>query len=137
MPELFRLDMKIVSVWNQSKATAIGDKIAVADSSITRFLGLMGQRSLEVGSGLWITPSSGVHTCWMRIPIDVVALDRSLRVLEVSPGVRPWRISGLSLKTHSVLELPVGQIIACRIEVDDRLEIVPSFQPAVGGAQYA
>jgi uncharacterized membrane protein (UPF0127 family) len=118
--------MKIVSVWNQSKATAIGDKIAVADSSLTRFMGLMGQRSLEVGSGLWITPSSGVHTCWMRIPIDVVALDRSLRVLQVSHAVRPWRISGLSLKTHSVLELPAGQILACGIEVGDRLKIDPS-----------
>jgi uncharacterized membrane protein (UPF0127 family) len=119
-------DITIVSVWNQSKATAIGDRIAVADSSLTRFLGLMGQRSLEAGGGLWITPSSGIHTCWMRISIDVVALDRSLRVLQVSPAVRPWRISGLSLKTHSVLELPVGQILACRIEVDDRLEVVPA-----------
>jgi uncharacterized membrane protein (UPF0127 family) len=118
--------MKIVSIWNQSKATAIGDKIAVADSSFTRFLGLMGKRSLEVGSGLWITPSSGIHTCWMRMPIDVIALDRSRRVLQVAPAVRPWRISGLSLKTHSVLELPSGQILACGIEVDDLLQIVPS-----------
>jgi uncharacterized membrane protein (UPF0127 family) len=123
--------MKIISVWNQSKATAIGDKIAVADSSLTRFLGLMGQRSLEVGSGLWITPSSGVHTFWMRIPIDVVALDRSLRVIQVAPAVRPWRISGLSLKTHSVLELRSGQILACGIETGDRLKIVPASQTAV------
>jgi uncharacterized protein len=126
--------MKIVSIWNQSKATVIGDKIAVADSSITRFLGLMGKRTLEVGSGLWITPSSGVHTCWMRMPIDVVALDRSLRVLSIASAVRPWRISGLSLKTHSVLELPSGQIRACGIEVDDRLTIVHS---PVYGEQYA
>jgi uncharacterized membrane protein (UPF0127 family) len=126
MPKLPYLAMNIVSIWNQTKATAIGDKIAVADSSLTRFLGLMGKRSLEVGSGLWITPSSGVHTCWMRIAIDVIALDRSLRVLQLSPAVRPWRISGLSLKTHSVLELPSGQIRACGIEVDDLLKIVPS-----------
>jgi uncharacterized protein len=118
--------MKIISIWNETKATAIGDKIAVADSSLTRFLGLMGRRSLEVGSGLWITPSSGVHTCWMRMSIDVIALDRSLRVIKAATAVRPWRISGLSLKTHSVLELPSGQIHACGIEVEDRLKVVPS-----------
>jgi uncharacterized membrane protein (UPF0127 family) len=129
--------MKIVSVINQSKATAIGDKIAVADSSLTRFMGLMGKRSLAFGSGLWITPSSGIHTCWMRIPIDVVALDRSLRVLRICHAVRPWRISGLSLKTHSVLELPAGQILACGLEAGDLLKIVPSFQPILHGELHA
>jgi uncharacterized protein len=118
--------MKILSIVNQSKAIAIGDKIAVADSFLTRFLGLMGKRSLAVGSGLWITPSSGVHTCWMRIPIDVVALDHNLRVVKISHAVRPWRLSGLSFKTRSVIELASGQILACGIEMGDLLEIVPS-----------
>lgn len=116
--------MKIVSFVNQSKATAIGDTIAVADTSLTRFMGLMGKRSLAAGSGLWITPSSGVHTFWMRMSIDVVALDRNLRVIKIGHAVRPWRISGLSLKTHSVLELPAGQIRACGIEVGDTLKII-------------
>jgi hypothetical protein len=129
--------MKIVTIVNQSKATAIGNKIAVADSSLTRFMGLMGKRSLAIGSGLWITPSSGIHTCWMRIPIDVVALDRSLRVLRICHAVRPWRISGLSLKTHSVLELPAGQILTCGLEVGDLLKIVPSFQPDLHGELHA
>lgn len=118
--------MKNISFVNQSKATAIGDTIAVADTSLTRFMGLMGRRSLATGSGLWITPSSGVHTCWMRMSIDVVALDRSLRVIKIGHAVRPWRISGLSLKTHSVLELPAGQIRACGIEIGDTLKIIRS-----------
>jgi uncharacterized membrane protein (UPF0127 family) len=116
--------MKNVSFVNQSKATAIGDTIAVADTSLTRFMGLMGRRSLATGSGLWITPSSGVHTFWMRMSIDVVALDRNLRVIKIGHAVRPWRISGLSLKTHSVLELPAGQIRACGIEISDTLKII-------------
>jgi uncharacterized membrane protein (UPF0127 family) len=118
--------MRTLSFVNQSKATAIGDKIAVADSSLSRFLGLMGRRSLEAGSGLWITPSSGVHTCWMRMPIDVVALDRNLRVIRTGHAVRPWRLSGLSLKTHSILELPSGQISACGLEEGDQLKMSPS-----------
>lgn len=118
--------MKTLSFVNQSKATAIGDQIVVADSSLTRFLGLMGKRSLLPGSGLWITPSSGVHTCWMRMSIDIVALDSNLRVVKTAHAVRPWRISGLSLKTHSVLELPPGQIRACNIEAGDVIKIVPS-----------
>ena len=56
--------------------------------------------------------------------IDVVALDRKLRVIKIGHAVRPWRISGLSFKTHSVLELPAGQIRACGIEVGDTLKII-------------
>jgi uncharacterized membrane protein (UPF0127 family) len=117
--------MKTLSFVNQSKATVIGDKIAVADSSLSRFLGLMGKRSLEPGSGLWILPSSGVHTFWMRMDIDVVALDRELRVLKVDHGVRPWRLSGLSAKTRSVLELASGHARACGVEPGDRLAMLP------------
>jgi uncharacterized membrane protein (UPF0127 family) len=123
--------MKTLSFVNQSKATVIGDTIAVADSFLTRFLGLMGKRSLAAGSGLWITPSSGVHTCWMCIPIDVVALDRNLRVVKICHAVRPWRLSGLSFRTRSVIELASGQIRACGLEVGDLLEIVPS--PVLNG----
>jgi hypothetical protein len=57
-------------------------------------------------------------------------LDRSLRVIKIGHSVRPWRISGLSLKTHSVLELPSGQIRACGLEVGDLLKIVPSSRPS-------
>ena len=112
---------------NETKATAIGDKIAVADSFLPRLFGLMGKRSLPAGSGLWITPSSGVHTCWMRMSIDIVALDRNLRVVTTYHAVRPWRLSGLSLRTNSVLELPAGQILACGLEIGDQLKILPSL----------
>ena len=120
------MPMRSLSVVNERTATAIGRSIAVADTSLTRFVGLMGKRTIDPQGGLWITPSSGVHTCWMRMPIDVVALDRKLRVVKLGRQVRPWRLSGLSLKTHSVLELPAGRIEACGLSVGDRLKMEPA-----------
>jgi len=46
-------------------------------------VGLLGKARLDPGKGLLIVPSSGVHTWGMRFPIDVVALNRHLRVLDV------------------------------------------------------
>jgi uncharacterized protein len=129
--------MKTLSFINQSKAAAIGDRIAVADTFLTRFTGLMGKRSLDSGSGLWITPSSGVHTCWMRMCIDVVALDRKMRVVAVGHSVRPWRLSGLTLKTHSVLELPGGHLMRCGVDIGDQLEIIPHSCQIEKGERYA
>ncbi len=118
------MPMKTVSVVDQTKATAIGHSIAVADTFLSRFFGLMGKRAVSPGGGLWISPSSGVHTCWMRMPIDIVALDSNLRIVMLGHRVGPWRISGLGLKTHSVLELAAGRIEECGLTVGDQLKMV-------------
>jgi uncharacterized membrane protein (UPF0127 family) len=115
--------MKQVRIINKSKATVAGERIAVANSFLTRLIGLMGCTSLSPGEGMLITPSSGVHTCWMRMKIDVVALDRKKRVVRLGHEVKPWRLCGLTLRTAHVLELPPGQIRACGIEIGDELEI--------------
>ena len=116
--------MKTLSVVDQTKATAIGHSIAVADTFLSRFFGLMGKRAVSPGGGLWISPSSGVHTCWMRMPIDIVALDSNLRIVKLGHRVGPWRISGLGLKTHSILELAAGRIEECGLTVGDQLKMV-------------
>ena len=115
--------MKQLTVTIPQKSVTIGADIGLADTSFTRFLGLMGQKSLAPGSGILIRPSSGVHTMFMRIPIDVVGLDRRLRVVRLWPRMRPWRLTSVSLKVQSVLELASGQIEQCGIEQGDQLAV--------------
>ncbi len=59
-----------------TRATTVGTRITIADTSLTRLIGLMGRRRLDAGCGLLIRPSSGIHTFGMLFSIDVVALDR-------------------------------------------------------------
>lgn len=115
--------MKLVTVTIPEKAVTVGSRIGLADTSMSRLFGLLGKPGLDPGSGLLIRPSSGVHTMGMSFPIDVVSLDRELRVLKVWRKLVPWRFTSVSLKTHSVLELAPGQIEACRIEPGDQLQI--------------
>jgi uncharacterized membrane protein (UPF0127 family) len=114
--------MQKVVVTNTTKAAVIGE-ISVADSSLTRFLGLMGRKGLPAGEGLWIKPSSGVHTMWMRFTIDVVALDKHRKVCALWPQLKPWRISPVSFKVASVVELAPGAIGQLGIEVGDQFEM--------------
>jgi hypothetical protein len=60
----------------------------------------------------------------MRFAIDVVALSKDLRVLKLWHCLVPFRMTGLSFKTHSMLELPAGQILRCGTKVGDQIEIV-------------
>jgi len=85
--------------------------------------GLLGKRGLNAGRGLWIKPSSGVHTMGMRFPIDVIGLDKRLRVLRVWREMPPYRLTSLNFRLHSVLELPAGRAAECRTEVGDQLSI--------------
>jgi uncharacterized membrane protein (UPF0127 family) len=112
-------------IHNETQAQPLCSCVHIADSFLPRLIGLLGRAGLEVEEGLWIRPSSGVHTFGMRFPIDVVALDRSMRVTGTWADVSPWRVCGLSLKTASVLELAAGRIQTTKLQVGDQLSSRP------------
>jgi hypothetical protein len=105
-----------------SRARVVCESCSVADSMWTRLRGLMGRRGLEPGEGLLLRPAGSVHTCFMRFAIDIVFLDRELRVLAVSPAVRPWRLR-LQRGARAVLELPAGEAGRVGISPGDRLTL--------------
>lgn len=116
--------MEQITIRNQTRSTSLGAQISVADTFLTRLVGLLGRRGLAPGTGLLIQPSSGVHTFGMRFPIDVIALDRKNRVHALWPNLRPWRLSGVSWRIASIVELPAGTIQHCAVQRGDQMEIV-------------
>ena len=108
---------------NLTKKTWLATKVRKADNFITRLLGLLKRTSLGPEEALWLMPSKGIHTIGMKFPIDVVFLNKTNRVLGIVPGMAPYRVSGIRLTGHSVLELPKGIIGKSRTEVGDQLEI--------------
>ena len=93
---------------------------ALADTFPTRLRGLLGLRGLPMGEGLLIKPAPSIHTMFMRFPIDAVFLDADLCVLEVRPGLRPWRMAGRR-GAKQVLELRAGGAVECGLRAGDRL----------------
>ena len=83
-------------------------RLIVADSAWSRMRGLLGRDSLEPGEGLLLRPAASVHTAFMRFSIDVVYLDRDLRVVDVVEGLAPWRMSARR-GARAVLELSAGE----------------------------
>lgn len=114
-----------VYVYNRTREAFIATEASVADSYVRRLVGLLGKtkRWARVGTGLWIVPSRGVHTIGMMFPIDLVFLSKEKEVVHVEEYVRPFRISKVSLKASSVLELPPHTIYRTGTRVGDQLEI--------------
>jgi uncharacterized membrane protein (UPF0127 family) len=103
-----------------SKGGVLADRAGIANTSATRRTGLLKHSKLEPGDGLWIAPSEGVHTFGMKFPIDVVFLSKSKKVLKVRPNMVRARIA-LSLRAHSVLELPAGTLESTGTLAGDQL----------------
>ena len=113
-------------VTNITRGTAVGESIELANTSIKRMVGLLGRRGLDAGGGLWIKPSSGVHTFGMAFKIDVVGLDRDLKVIKLWRCLAPFRLTSVSVKLKSVLELPCGTIARSQIHIGDQIQIEPA-----------
>ncbi len=122
-----------VFVFNKTKQTFLSYRVKVADSILTRLVGLLGKRSLDPDSGLWIFPSRGIHTLGMLFDIDVIFLDKDYKVVGVHEVVHPFSMTGLYLNAESALELPAHTIFKSRTSVGDefmitRIEDLPDLQ---------
>ena len=122
--------MRVVTVSDLTRGTVIGDRIQIANTSFSRMFGLLGRSGLNAGEGLWIRPSSGVHTVGMRFTIDVIGLDKDLKVVKIWSHLAPFRVTSVSLKIRSVLELGAGRIDECLVEIGDTLQVteLPALQ---------
>jgi uncharacterized membrane protein (UPF0127 family) len=99
----------------------IGDHIETAATSLSRMVGLLGRSGLEPGGGLWIKPSAGVHTVGMTFAIDVIGLDKDNKVIKLWSNLVPYRITSVSWRMRSVIELPAGTIVATGVMLGDSL----------------
>jgi uncharacterized membrane protein (UPF0127 family) len=88
--------------------------------------GLLGRKELPSGEGILLRPAGSVHTFFMRFPIDVVFVDRELRVVSVTADVPPWKVRG-ARGAKAVLELPAGE--ASRRGLTEGETLVLSEQP--------
>ena len=114
---------EMARVYNTTRGSCLGEQIGIADTSLRRMVGLLGKRSLEPGSGLFIVPSQAIHTIGMAFPIDVVFVDRKHRVVGVRECVRPFRMTRVFWRALGVIELPPGTIRDSRTQLGDQLKL--------------
>jgi uncharacterized protein len=116
-----RWHKKTVRVVNETRGTVLGECVRVADTGLSRIVGLLGERKLPPGDGLLIVPSQGVHTWGMLFSIDIVVLDGGWNVLALRRRMRAFRMTRLFWKAAAVLELPSGMLDSTATAVGDTL----------------
>ena len=94
---------------------------SMAVGFFARFAGLMFRKSFEKADGLVLKGCGSIHTFFMKFPIDVVFLDRDLRVTSVGEAVLPWRVFIPETRSTAVIELPANTLRKHRVENGDEI----------------
>ncbi len=107
-------------VVNERTGATLAESLQSAHDSKSRRKGWLGRASAPAGEAIWIAPCEAIHCFFMHFAIDVIFLDRDLRVLQVRRAVKPWRIA-VCLKAHSVMEFAAGVIDATGTVAGDKI----------------
>ena len=112
-----------VFVYNKTKETFLAFRVSVADSMVSRLIGLLGKRSLKPDSGVWIVPANSIHTIGMLFTFDLVLIDKDFKVVGLRELMRPFKVTWPNFRAASVIELPAHTIFKSHTEVGDQLVI--------------
>lgn len=104
-----------------SLGNVVAARVVVANTFADRFTGLLKRDRLGRDEGLLLSPGGSIHTLGMRFAIDVLFLDRHMRVLKVASAMPPWRAVLAPAGTEFTLELASGRSAAAAIGIGMRL----------------
>jgi len=83
--------------------------IALASRFLERLRGLILTGPVMPTRALMIAPCNSIHTLGMRGQLEAVFLSKDLRVLKISPPLKPWRGMSICPGAWAVLEWRVGE----------------------------
>lgn len=99
-------------------------KIARADNLFTKSLGVIGWKDFGEKNGLLLTGTNSIHTYFVRFPLDLVFLDKNMKVIKLVKNLKPFRISPIVWSAKHVLEMPTNSIKKFSINVGDEINLL-------------
>ncbi len=108
---------------NRTRDVQIAKQAVRARSMFARMRGMLGRR-FDDFDALIFERNNSIHMFFMRIPLDVLFLDKEDRVVAVRHTLKPWRMAA-EWKSSTCVELPAGRLAATGTEVGDQLELAP------------
>lgn len=106
---------------NRTSGTTVALRTEVAGTFLRRVVGLIGRSGIREGDALLIVPCQAIHTLFMRFPVDILFLDRSMRVVRVLENLPPFTVGRVCARASCALELRAGSVRRGSVRVGDQL----------------
>ena len=106
--------------------------VEIADTQQEHALGLMYRDSMPADHGMiFLFPNEAPRSFWMkntRIPLDIMYFDKDLKLVSISAGTPPCRVSNCpsypsKAPAQYVLELNAGVASSLGVKVGDQLTL--------------
>ena len=114
---------RYVRIENATRGTLVASRCRVASSAVDRSVGLLRTPEVKPGEGLLIERSPSIHMFFMRYAIDVVFIDKHLRVTKVVSRLKPWRVVLWARGARDCIELRAGALEESGTQRGDQLTI--------------
>lgn len=118
--------MKTARIYNTTRQNVVCDRCQIADSLLPRMRGLSRRKSLGEDEGLLIIPCPSIHMFGMKFSLDVVFITRENIVTDIRLNIAPRQMyvaKDNAGKPHSALEMPIGSVARCGVQIGDMLEV--------------
>lgn len=113
---------QVCDIYLSGSNEAIFSDVRIPHTFYQKAKGLLGERELEVNSGMLFKNCNSIHMMGMKIPLDIVFLSKDNLIIKYVEHIKPWRITGCS-KGLKTLELSSGAIKLYGLKIGMRLEI--------------
>jgi len=110
-----------VKIINFSKQKTICKNAALADTAISRMVGLLGRKTIAPDEGLIITHCRSIHMFFMKFAIDVIFTDKNNKVLGLVKNIKPFCMSPYFFKARNAIELFPGTIEKTTTAIGDKI----------------
>jgi len=105
---------------SSGKIINLNVKVIKAAGFVKKLTGLI-FRKLKENEIFLIDNCNGVHTLWMRRPIDIIFLNQNDEVVALFRNFRTFRITPFIKSSVKVIETEAGFIEKCKISCGDIL----------------
>ncbi len=112
-----------MEILNTTKNTVIADRVAVADTSLSKMVGLLNRATFKEGEALVIPSCRAIHMFFMKFPIDAIFVDKENHVVGCVSGIRPFSLSPVFWQASFVIEVPVGTIETSKTKEGDLIAL--------------
>ncbi len=90
---------------------------------VSRMQGVIGLIGKKEPESIYLQTRWGIHTFFMRFPIDVVILDDEYHIAAMKEHLVPWRIFIWNPRYRHVVELPDKTIKANKWTIGDTITL--------------
>jgi len=110
-------------VINKTHNTIISQKTKLANTCLSRIVGLLDRSSLQPEEALLIKPCQSIHMFFMRFSIDVIFVNHKDCVIGLVRNLKPFQVSPLFIKASYCIELPQGHIDLTKTSLGDQIVV--------------